>query len=314
MASPTIIVLGSVNTDFVVRGHVLPRPGHTVSGGIFFQSPGGKGANQAVAAARAASRPVALIAAVGDDHLGRESLVRLAAEPHLCTEYIRTIANVSSGVALICVDAQGENMISVAPGANLHLRPDDVDGLPDELFRGARVLLTSLESPLETVIRILQRARRHQVTTILNPAPADLQIMDSGVLELVDLVTPNEHELAALTHLPLEDREEMLAAARVLQALGAAAVVVTRGAAGCVVLTDRPTWVEAVKVIPVDTTAAGDAFNGALAVCLSEGVSLIDAARWANCAAALCVTRRGAQPSLAQREAIEDLARRTFPQ
>lgn len=314
MLDGSVIVLGSVNTDFVVRGSRLPRPGETVLGGTFFESPGGKGANQAVAAARAATRAVTFLAAVGSDRLGRESLARLRQERNLLVDYVRVAEEAVSGVALILLDQQGENLISVAPGANLQLRPEDIDRLPDEVFASARVLLASLESPVDTVLRALERAKRHGLITILNPAPALPEIMDSKPLELVDVITPNEHELAALTALPATNRGEVLAAARVLQAMGAKAVAVTRGPLGSVVIEAQPTWVDAAVVAALDTTAAGDAFNGALAVRLAEGATLVDASRWANCAAALSVMRLGAQPSLATREEIDRFAESQSPQ
>jgi len=308
MPTSKIIVLGSVNTDLVIRGPRLPAPGETVLGGEFYQAHGGKGANQAVAAARASADPVTFIGAVGDDAFGREARAHFARE-NLDCRYLKTSPGEASGVALILVDRQGENLISVASGANLHVKPEDVDAVDEAVFRDARVLLTCLESPLESVARGLSRARQSGLLTILNPAPAADTICRNGALPLVDVITPNEGEAAALTGIDFDDRSGAVAAARRLQELGCRSCVITLGARGCVVVEQAETWVEGHRVQAVDTTAAGDAFNGALAVALSEGRTLVEAARWANRAAALAVTRAGAQPSLAGRKEIDSFGR-----
>ena len=299
-----IIVLGSINTDFVIRGPKLPTPGATVLGGQFYQAHGGKGANQAVAAARLARDPVVFIAAIGDDTLGHQTLSQFARE-NLDCRFVKTVAGQSSGVALILVDYQGENLISVASGANAHLMPEDVDAVPEEVFRFAKVFLTCLESPLETVARGLARAKAAGLTTILNPAPANPAVCRGEILRNVDVITPNEGEAAALTGLGADDHTGAAAAARRLQEMGCRSCVLTLGARGCLVVEEEATWVKGLRVEAVDATAAGDAFNGALAVRLAEGSSLVDAARWANRAAAISVTRPGAQPSLPRREEVE---------
>ncbi len=317
MTVPKIIVLGSVNIDLVIRAPRLPSPGETVLGGRFFEAPGGKGANQAVAAARAARGPVAFVAAVGDDRYGQQSLDNFRREGLLC-EHLRIVSGEATGVALILVDAEAENMIAVASGANAHLSITDVDQLPDAWFAPGGVLLACLESPLPTVRHALARARVSAMTTILNPAPAN-EPLPADVLELVDVLTPNEHEAAALAGQSVTDHRSALAAARHLQQLGCRQVIVTRGSAGCTVLGDSIECQErgdgnavdlpALAVQPVDTTAAGDAFNGALAVRLSEGASLVEGARWASVAAAISVTRPGAQPSLLNRDEIDAAAK-----
>jgi len=304
MSTSKIIVLGSVNTDLVIRGPRLPAPGETVLGGEFYRAHGGKGANQAVAAARAFADPVTFIGAVGDDAFGREALAHFARE-NLDCRYLKTVPGEASGVALILVDRQGENLISVASGANLHVTPEDVDAVSEETFRNARVFLTCLESPLESVARGLSRARRSGLLTILNPAPADDAVCRNGTLALVDVITPNEGEAAALTGIDFDDRPGAVAAARRLQEMGCRSCVITLGARGCLVVEETDTWVEGRSVQAVDTTAAGDAFNGALAVALSEGRTLVEAAHWANRAAAVAVTRPGAQPSLPGRKEID---------
>jgi len=307
MSPSRILVLGSVNTDLVIRGPQLPAPGETVLGGEFYRAHGGKGANQAVAAARASADRVTFIAAVGDDGFGRDATAHFA-EENLDTRYLKTVPEKPSGVALILVDHRGENAISVASGANMDLTPDDVDAVPDEVFKHAKVFLTCLESPLETVARGLSRAKAAGLLTILNPAPANEAICRDGLLALVDVLTPNEGEAAVLAGIATSDRSGAVAAARKLQALGSRRCVITLGANGCLVVDEEETWVEGCSVRATDATAAGDAFNGALAVALAEGRPLVEAARRANRAAAIAVTRPGAQPSLATRAEIESFA------
>ncbi len=300
----SILVLGSINTDLVIRGPRLPAPGETVLDGTFFQAPGGKGANQAVAAARLASAPVTFVAAVGDDPFGRAALAALAQE-NLRTEFVQVVPGVASGIALILVDRQGQNLISVASGANLRLRREVVRDLPDEVFTAARVFLASLEIPLDTVLAALHRAKRAGLTTIVNPAPADLAFRDTGGMEAVDVLVPNESEAAALAERPVETVEDAIAAGQALRARGVRACIVTLGARGAVVVDETTTVIPPVPVQAVDATAAGDCFCGALAVALSEGKSLVEAAHWANQAAAISVGRAGAQPSLPRRREVE---------
>ncbi|MBS0262164.1 MAG: ribokinase [Planctomycetes bacterium] len=305
----SVIVLGSINTDLVVRSERLPQPGETVIGGEFYQAAGGKGANQAVAAARAAKTPVTFIGAVGDDTNGRESLARLRSENLNC-DYLKVVAGEASGVALILVDAQGQNLISVASGANARLTPQDIEAIPENVFQSARVFLACLETPLDTIACGLRRARRTGLLTILNPAPASREILSAGLLPWVDILTPNAGEAAGLAGIEVDHREAeeaplALRAARALQAQGCGEVIVTLGARGCLVVGQETQAVSGRTVRAVDATAAGDAFCGALAVALAEGRALLDAVAWANAAAALSVTRRGAQPSLAARSEID---------
>lgn len=304
-----IIVLGSINMDLVVQSPRMPTPGETVLGGRFFTSLGGKGANQAVAAARASCNDVTLIAAVGSDAFGHEALEVLRNEPRLDTRFVRQVDDAATGVALITVDPRGENMICVASGANALLSPADLDAIPDEVWRRARVFLACLESPLATVEHGLRLARTHGLLTILNPAPAVLGAGRRELLELVDVLTPNEHEAAALASelsgVSVERATDHAVIAEQLRAAGAGRVIVTLGAEGALIADGSSTRVPARAATVVDTTAAGDAFNGALAVALAEGRSLIDAARWATTAAAISVGRAGAIPSLATREEVE---------
>lgn len=304
-----IIVLGSINADLVVRGPKLPAPGETVIGGEFYQAAGGKGANQAVAVARAALAPVTFIGAVGDDSHGREALDRFHSENLVC-DYIKVLPGEASGVALILVDDSGQNLISVASGANARLTPQDIDAIPEEVFRGANVFLACLETPLATVAVGLRRAKQAGLVTILNPAPATCEIIDAGLLGLVDVLTPNAGEAALLAGLAIDEgaivhESTALRAARALQELGCRQVIVTLGSHGCLVVDEQSQHVAGRAVRAIDATAAGDAFNGALAVALAEGRPLRKAAEWANSAAAISVTRRGAQPSLPSRSEID---------
>lgn len=319
MDASAILVVGSINTDLVIRGARLPGPGETVLGGEFYQAAGGKGANQAVAAARAGKTPVTLIGAIGDDAFGRETRARFEAEDLFC-DYLRVVEGQPSGVALILVDEQGQNLISVASGANAHLRPADLDAIPEAVFSSAKVFLTCLETPLEAVIHGLRRARRAGLLTILNPAPAPARPLPDDVLALVDVLVPNEIELRMLTangnpsvppdagFATADHASHIREAVLQLQARGCRSVVVTLGKDGCLVADRTIELVPGRRVTAIDATAAGDAFCGALAVALAEGRSLGDAARWATAAASISVTRRGAQPSLATRDEIERVA------
>ncbi len=306
---PRVVVIGSINTDMTVRVPRLPAPGRTVLGGEFASTPGGKGANQAMAALRAGAT-VRLIAAVGDDALGRASIARYR-DQGLEVEHIRVVPAVASGVALIYVADDGENMIAVAPGANASLSPQDIADLPDRVLSSDGVLLMSLEIPLETARAAMIRGRNAGMTVILNPAPvAAARVAEtSALLELADFATPNRDEARALVGLAegalLDPRE----VADRLLAQGPRGVVVTRGSQGCLVAEPGACRrLKAVKVPVVDTVGAGDAYTGALSVAIAEGKSLVDAAIWASQAASLAVTRPGAQAALPIRSEIDRLA------
>ncbi|HEX7977314.1 MAG TPA: ribokinase [Gemmatimonadaceae bacterium] len=299
--SAQIVVVGSANTDLVVRVPTLPRPGETVTGGTFFTARGGKGANQAVAAARAGGS-VALIACLGDDPLGDETLAALAAEG-IAVHAVRRMPGTPSGVALILVDEGGENSIAVASGANALLAPEQV--VPSvERLSPADVLVAQLETPLETVLAAARAASRVGARVILNPAPA--RELPDELLHLVSVLTPNEAEAARLAGmLSIAGTRALEDAATALLQRGAGAVAITLGAAGAyVATTERRELIPAFHVKARDTTGAGDVFNGALAVALAEQMPLGDAVRFANAAAAISVTRDGAQPAAPHRSEI----------
>jgi ribokinase len=291
-----VVVVGSINTDMVVRAPKLPAPGETVLGGKLFIMAGGKGANQAVAAARLGAI-TSFVARVGTDSFGDKAMQGLLAEginiSHVCRD-----PETPSGVALIGVDeTRGENSILVAPGANARLSLENITAAAD-LILSADVLVCQLEVPLDSVTEALRIARTGGVITILNPAPA--RALTSETLELVSILTPNETEAEEISGLTGASAEQCGKA--LLQRVGRA-VIVTLGANGAMVVTK--TGVSQIAGRPVDrvvdTTAAGDCFTAALAVALGEGESLATAAEFANAAAALSVSRAGAQPSLPRR-------------
>lgn len=307
-----VVVLGSSNTDMTVRLPWLPQPGETVTGGTFHTGPGGKGANQAIAARRAGAE-VVFVTAVGDDPMGRAALEGYRAEG-LDLSFVKVVPNVASGVALIFVGDR-TNMIAVAPGANAELDPDTVEGLPNSLFAAGDVLLAGLEIPLETVDRAIRRARAAGMRTILNPAPMHAGLRESDLFPFVDVLTPNEVEARVLAGSALGDRDSVLdGLARALHSRGAGSLVVTVGEQGCQVFerSRPPRQIPAFPAEAVDTVGAGDAFNGALAAALAEGRPLHDAAVWATAAASLAVRRAGAQAALPDRSEIDRLAAGTL--
>lgn len=292
-----ICVVGSINADLVARVPALPRPGETVLGGTFSRVQGGKGANQAVAAARAGA-VTALVARVGDDDLGRAARGALA-DAGVDVAHVSTTTASPTGVALILVDARGENAIAVSSGANAALSPDDVDSARDAI-EGADVVLVQLEIPPETVARAVTIARSAGRKVILNPAPA--RPLPTDLLEAVDVLTPNETEAEILAGGPCE----AAVLCQRLRALGCRSVVLTRGASGALVASDDgATAVPAFPVRAIDTVAAGDIFSATLGVALAEGQELSSAARFAAAAAALSVTRAGAQASAPSRTEID---------
>jgi ribokinase len=301
MGVPDVTVVGSANLDFVVPVERLPAPGETVLGGDLTIAHGGKGANQALAAAFAGAA-VALIGKVGRDSHGEEIRRHLVALG-LSLDAILVDLEAPTGVAFILVEQGGRNQIVVAPGSNLRLSPRDLEPFA-HLVRGCRVLLTQFETPLETVAAALRQAHEAGALIILNPAPA--RPVPEELYPLVDYVTPNETEASALTGIRVTEVSSAQAAAHRLLARGCRGAVITLGAAGAVLGTPEGCWhFPAYSVNAVDSTAAGDAFNGVLAARLARGAPPEDAVRWANAAGALACTRPGAQESLPNLQELE---------
>lgn len=303
-----IVVIGSSNTDMVVKTSHLPAGGETVLGGDFFMNAGGKGANQAVAAARYGNR-VVFVAKTGDDLFGAQ--VREAMrQDNINTDYVFVDKEHPSGVALITVNQQAENCIVVAPGANAHLAPSDIDAAADEI-RGASVVLMQLETPIATVEYAAQMAADAGVPVILNPAPAPAEPLSEELLKNLFLITPNESEASRISGITVKDLASAQLAAKAIYDMGPKNVIVTLGSDGSLVYDGAMFMrVEAMKVDAVDTTAAGDTYNGVLASVIAEGRTLIDAVHEANVAAAISVTRMGAQPAAPTREEIIQFKRR----
>jgi ribokinase len=295
-----ILVVGSSNTDMIIRVPRIPKPGETVLGGEFAMAPGGKGANQAVAAARAGGR-VTFIARVGDDVFGSRALENFKADG-IDTKFIVRDGSAPSGVALINVGSDGENAISVASGANAGLSEDDVADAA-AAFDTANILLMQLETPPRTVLAGAREARKRGLPVMLNPAPA--RPLDDELVGLVSILTPNAPEAESLTGVSVSGESGVRRAADILRQRGPRVVVITLGDRGCFASSrDFEGFVPAFAVTAVDTTAAGDVFNGALAVALAEESGLAEGLRFASAAAAVSVTRRGAPPSAPARGEI----------
>jgi ribokinase len=304
--SSSIVVVGSSNTDMVVKTSSLPGPGQTVLGGKFFMHAGGKGANQAVAAARL-DGAVTFIAKVGDDIFGAQAVEQFKKEGIDC-RYIFTDPSAASGVALITVDEKGENCIVVAPGANALLSAGEMLLAREAILR-AGIVLVQLEIPLATVEELVQFAAAAGKRVILNPAPA--RSLPDALLKQVSILTPNEKEAELLTGIAVTDEDSAGQAARALSERGVGTVIVTLGRRGALVLDAGSIILVASPVVEaVDTTGAGDVFNGALAVGLGEGMRMDAAVGFACHAAALSVTKLGAQASAPGRKETEEFMRR----
>jgi ribokinase len=303
MKPPRIVIVGSSGTDMIIKLDRIPQPGETLLGGQFHITGGGKGANQAVSAARAGGK-VAFVARLGQDEFGEQAIAAFVKE-RINVDHIYRDRKVSTGVALIFVDKHGENSIGVAPGANGRLSPADLKKAR-KIFTDAGVMVVQLEIPLETVQTAALLAAKSGARVILNPAPA--RALPDELLRHVSILTPNETEAELLTGIKVDSDSAAAKAASILRARGVQTVILTLGARGALVATsDSAQIVPGFKVTAVDTTGAGDVFNGALAVALAEGQPLIDAVRFANAAAALSVTRLGAQPSCPSRREIQKL-------
>jgi len=300
MHSRKIIVIGSSNMDMVVKTSHIPVPGETVLSGSFFMNPGGKGANQAVAAARLGAE-VIFVSKLGNDVFGKQ-FSQLFGDEGIDTSYLVSDETLPSGVALITVDHQGENSIVVASGANAGLSVKDLEAaLP--VIADAGIVLLQLEIPMDVVNFVTAYAEEKNVKVILNPAPA--APLSATLLRQVDILTPNKTEASMIAGIPVNNIEDAKRAAILICAKGVKSVIVTMGSYGAIICEgDACEVVEARKVEPMDTTAAGDVFNGALSVALSEGKTLVDSVRFACDAASISVTRMGAQSSIPYRNEL----------
>jgi ribokinase len=293
-----ILVVGSINMDLVVRVPHSPMPGETVLGGDFETFPGGKGANQAVAAARMGGE-VTMVGRVGQDNFG-DTLIHGLVENNVKTNQVIKDPESPTGIAMIAVAANGENSIVVASGANLKVSIEDVENARPQM-RSADLLLLQLECPLETVTAAVDLAHAYDIPVVLNPAPA--QPLSKVLLSKINYLTPNESELAQLS-----GEDDLEKGIEKLRGWGVRNLIITMGARGARVITAAiDEHLSAHEITAVDTTAAGDAFNGALGVALAEGKTLLKSVRYGMAAGALAATRRGAQPSLPTREAVENL-------
>lgn len=296
-----LVVLGSVNADQVMNVPRFPKPGETLVGSNYRIAYGGKGANQAVAAGRAGAN-ISFIATIGDDDIGARMKAQFVIDG-IDISPVMTITNSPTGVAMIWVSSEGENSIAISAGANAELTPERL-AAHHRLIEDADVLLMQLESPLQTVEAAAVIAKNAGTKVILNPAPA--AALPQSLLQLVDVITPNETEAEALTGIHVETDQDAQKAADALHAYGIETVLITLGARG-VWLSEagKGRLISGFRVQAVDTTAAGDTFNGAFVTAQLEGLPLDDAIRFAHAAAAISVTRPGAQPSVPTREEID---------
>jgi len=293
-----IVVVGSSNTDMIIKVPWLPKPGETILGGKFFTAAGGKGANQAVAAARAGG-DVIFLARIGDDMFGQKAKEGFIKDK-INVDYVLTDEAEPSGVALILVAEDGENLIAVAGGANSNLSPSDVEKQSD-VISSADILLGQLETPLETIHKAVSIASAGGVKVILNPAPA--QKLSDDLLGKISILTPNESEAELLTGIKVDSAEDAAKAADVLMGKGVQTVLLTMGPRGAYIATaEFKELIPGFKVKAVDATAAGDVFNGALAVAIAQNKPVREAVSFANAAAALSVTKLGRRAAFGANE------------
>jgi ribokinase len=303
-----VAVVGSSNVDMVVQLGRLPRPGETVAGGRFFEAGGGKGANQAIAAARLGAE-VSFIGCVGDDQFGRRSIAGLNAEG-IETTGCRIIGGQATGVALIYVGPDGENMIALAPGANEALTVQDIHAA-SAAIASADILVVQLEVPPAAVLASMQVARQAGRPTLLNPAPAPEESAVHELLQLADFVNPNATEAHRITGIEVDDDDSAKAAGEKLLSMGARNAIITLGSHGAYAVSDNLTGpIPAYPQRAIDATGAGDAFTGALAVALAGGLEIAEACRFACAAGALATTRAGAQPSMPRLDEVAELIAR----
>lgn len=297
-----VVVVGSYNTDLTIKTERIPRPGETIIGGVFSEGGGGKGANQAVAAARTGAN-VSFIARVGNDALGKLGIQRLTDEG-INTDYILRDNDSATGVAFIVVDERGENSIVVASGANAKLSSTDIDKANDEIS-SADVLLVQLESPVDAIYSAIKKAHDKGAVVILNPAPA--QTLSSKILNDIDVITPNKVEAEMITGIKVSDEDSLRSIVLKFFDSGIKTVIITLGSKGMFVgSTEWMKLIPAYNVCPVDSTGAGDIFSGALAAFLAEGMQMEKAVKMAAASASISVTRLGAQSSAPNRKEIEE--------
>jgi ribokinase len=303
MDTKKIVVVGSCNTDMVIKADRLPIPGETILGGTFFMNPGGKGANQAVAASRMGGK-VTLISKTGNDVFGKQSVMLYNSE-NINTDFVFSDPGHPSGVALITVDSNGENCIVVASGANAFLTPSDINKAIKEI-ESSDLVLMQLEIPIDTVEYVAEIANKKGIKVILNPAPA--RALSDKLLKCLYIIIPNKSEAEILSGIKVIDYDTARQAADIISSRGVDNVVITLGSQGALIKEHNEYhYVEAYKVESVDTTAAGDAFCGSVCVGLSEGKSIPEAVKLAAQAAALTVTRMGAQSSIPYRSELSSL-------
>ena len=301
MEKNRILVIGSSNTDMTVRSATLPKPGETVLGGDFRMGPGGKGANQAVAA-RLLGGEVTFVCKLGCDMFG-EGASKHYESCGLDTSKILW-SDKPSGVALITVDSKAENSIVVASGANADMTVSDIDSVAD-IIKSSGILLLQLEIPMDAVVHAAEIAYNAGVQVVLNPAPA--AALPAELLKCVSILIPNETEASAISGIDINNFETAAAAAERLKGVGVREVIITMGSRGSVVCDGDCTFVPAVKVNAVDTTAAGDTFCGGVCVALSEGKDLLEAVKFATAASSIAVQRPGAQDSIPNRCEVDKL-------
>jgi len=296
-----VVVVGSYNTDLTIKTERIPLPGETIIGGVFSEGRGGKGANQAVAAARSGAE-VTFIARVGDDVLGKEGIQKLS-EEKINTRFIFKDNEVSSGVAFIVVDKKGENSIVVASGANAMLSAEDIEAAHQEIS-SADVLLVQLESPIEAIRKAIKIAHGNGTTVILNPAPA--QPLNQNLLQEIDIITPNKVEAEMITGIKASDENGLCSIVKKFFEYGIKNILITLGSKGIFAgYSNKMNLIPAYEVYPIDSTGAGDIFSGSLAAFLSEGMSMEKAVNMASASASISVTRLGAQSSAPYRIEIE---------
>ena len=297
-----LVVLGSINADHILNLETFPTPGETVTGNQYQVAFGGKGANQAVAAGRSGAN-IAFIACTGDDDTGERVRKQLASD-NIDIAPVSVVAGESTGVALIFVNAEGENVIGIHAGANAALTTERVEAQRG-IIAGAEALLMQLESPVESVLAAAKIAHENHTSVLLNPAPA--RVLSDELLALVDIITPNETEAEKLTGIRVENDDDAARAALALHDKGIGTVIITLGSRGVwASVNGEGRRVPGFKVKAIDTIAAGDTFNGALVTALLEGKAMDEAIRFAHAAAAIAVTRKGAQPSVPWRKEIDE--------